>query len=66
MKKLRLNTWSIGGWEVLREEEDQLHLGNQRELRDSGQEISDEDWSAIEDFIEQARQKPSYQTEPQS
>ena len=56
----------MGGCEVLREEEGQLHLGNQRELRDSGQEIRDKAWSAIEDSIKQARQNPSYQTEAQS
>lgn len=31
-----------------------------KRIKGSGQEISDEAWSAVEDFIKQARRKPGY------
>lgn len=44
----------------MRKKEGELLLENQRELRGSGQEISDEAWSAVKDFIKQATWKPGY------
>lgn len=63
VKKLRLKqdlNLECGVMESPEREGGSATFRKSKRIKGSGQEISDEAWSAVEDFIKQARRKPGY------